>query len=608
MGVEIENKTILKTLLVVIFNSQVAVARDCSFMDEVQTLDVFEGTAVELECSCENRVETFSSNTDITVDFNSLDISFWSTQRTPNEKRNWVIAFGINKQFVMDVFNKRDIVTFSGNSHHATCFFPFTYSDEGQNETHYSCGSAGAQSAICWCATTQNFAVDRKWGLCPCAFPTPGVRLLAEDGTAPGDFCHFPFKYAGIEFYSCTVYFKIRCWCGTTYDVDKDNRWGYCPCAKVPLYGQWGKWGKWSSCRCGELTFRSRACTSKAKNIPTGVSVVCESGYAVQVSKCSCLNERLNSETVRIVNVMTRAAVIPPGGRGRTSKLVINSTKSSDSGLYTCNRAKLIGKAKSKSNSVIQKRVAAYYLNVVTLENFQTVFKDNGENLNLDSAIPKWHWTEWQDCDRCGIFTGEQRKCDRKRVVGRKYKNYIVVRKCKARCPVQPEFELVHANAEKPPSLPKLAERKLINAVLGEAIRLPCPGASAMLPVSWQFEGSTPGSPLQPLLRHEINIEGASVYATFIDIANDLYLESVSLANDGYYSCFVNRSLSASYRAALYSVRFVFALIALLYGNQIWMQRNVRRDDRLFPEECFLLLPIFYKYIYTVYRSQYFKV
>ena len=82
---------------------------------------------------------------------------------------------------------------------------------------------------------------------------------------------------------------------------------------------------------------------------------------------------------------------------------------------------------------------------------------------------------------------------------------------------------------EKPPSLPKLAERKLINAVLGEAIRLPCPGASAMLPVSWQFEGSKPGSPLQPLLRHEINIEGASVYATFIDIANDLYLESVSV-------------------------------------------------------------------------------
>lgn len=52
-------------------------------------------------------------------------------------------------------------------------------------------------------------------------------------GNSFGHCCHFPFIYKGMTYYKCIHgnkdgANKTRSWCSTTYDYDKDGKWGFC--------------------------------------------------------------------------------------------------------------------------------------------------------------------------------------------------------------------------------------------------------------------------------------------------------------------------------------------------------------------------------------------
>lgn len=57
----------------------------------------------------------------------------------------------------------------------------------------------------------------------------PVVRV--KYGTADGEYCKFPFMFNGKEYNSCTSAGRSDgfLWCSTTYNFDKDNKYGFCP-------------------------------------------------------------------------------------------------------------------------------------------------------------------------------------------------------------------------------------------------------------------------------------------------------------------------------------------------------------------------------------------
>ncbi|NWY06036.1 MRC2 protein, partial [Nothoprocta ornata] len=56
-----------------------------------------------------------------------------------------------------------EIYTIQGNSHGKPCTIPFKY----DNQWFHECTSTGREDGHLWCATTQDYGMDERWGFCP---------------------------------------------------------------------------------------------------------------------------------------------------------------------------------------------------------------------------------------------------------------------------------------------------------------------------------------------------------------------------------------------------------------------------------------------------------
>uniref|UniRef100_A0A8C6TZU1 Matrix metalloproteinase-9 n=1 Tax=Neogobius melanostomus TaxID=47308 RepID=A0A8C6TZU1_9GOBI len=108
-----------------------------------------------------------------------------------------------------------------GNSDGKECVFPFVFLGDEYN----SCTTEGRSDGYRWCATTDNFDKDKKYGFCP------SRDTAVIGGNAEGEPCHFPFVFLGKEYDSCTSEGRSdgKLWCATTASYDQDQKWGFCP-------------------------------------------------------------------------------------------------------------------------------------------------------------------------------------------------------------------------------------------------------------------------------------------------------------------------------------------------------------------------------------------
>lgn len=88
-----------------------------------------------------------------------------------------------------------------------------------------SCTDTGRSDGFLWCSTTYNFEKDGKYGFCP------HEALFTMGGNADGQPCKFPFRFQGTSYNSCTTEGRTDGyrWCGTTEDYDRDKKYGFCP-------------------------------------------------------------------------------------------------------------------------------------------------------------------------------------------------------------------------------------------------------------------------------------------------------------------------------------------------------------------------------------------
>uniref|UniRef100_A0A5F9CK92 72 kDa type IV collagenase n=4 Tax=Oryctolagus cuniculus TaxID=9986 RepID=A0A5F9CK92_RABIT len=88
-----------------------------------------------------------------------------------------------------------------------------------------SCTDTGRSDGFLWCSTTYNFEKDGKYGFCP------HEALFTMGGNADGQPCKFPFRFQGTSYSSCTTEGRTDGyrWCGTTEDYDRDKKYGFCP-------------------------------------------------------------------------------------------------------------------------------------------------------------------------------------------------------------------------------------------------------------------------------------------------------------------------------------------------------------------------------------------
>lgn len=56
-----------------------------------------------------------------------------------------------------------EVYTIQGNSHGKPCTIPFKY----DNQWFHGCTSTGREDGHLWCATTQDYGKDERWGFCP---------------------------------------------------------------------------------------------------------------------------------------------------------------------------------------------------------------------------------------------------------------------------------------------------------------------------------------------------------------------------------------------------------------------------------------------------------
>uniref|UniRef100_A0A3P8UH76 Matrix metalloproteinase-9 n=1 Tax=Cynoglossus semilaevis TaxID=244447 RepID=A0A3P8UH76_CYNSE len=113
------------------------------------------------------------------------------------------------------------LYTFGGNANGAKCVFPFVF----MGKNYDSCTTEGRSDGYRWCATTENFDNDKAYGFCP------SRESAVIGGNSEGEPCHFPFEFEGNQYDSCTTVGRKdgKLWCATTDSYDADQKWGFCP-------------------------------------------------------------------------------------------------------------------------------------------------------------------------------------------------------------------------------------------------------------------------------------------------------------------------------------------------------------------------------------------
>nr|XP_033770880.1 matrix metalloproteinase-9 [Geotrypetes seraphini] len=100
-------------------------------------------------------------------------------------------------------------------------------------EYYSSCTSEGRTDGLLWCATTANFDKDKKFGFCP------SEDLFTYGGNSDGEKCVFPFIFDGESYDACTKDGRndgYR-WCSTTANFDEDKKFGFCPNRDTAVIG-----------------------------------------------------------------------------------------------------------------------------------------------------------------------------------------------------------------------------------------------------------------------------------------------------------------------------------------------------------------------------------
>ncbi|KAM9829179.1 matrix metalloproteinase-9 [Syngnathus typhle] len=112
------------------------------------------------------------------------------------------------------------LYTIGGNADDAPCVFPFTF----EGKEYDGCTTEGRNDGYRWCATTNNFDQDKKYGFCP------SRDTAVSGGNSEGEPCHFPFTFLGQSYDACTSEGRGdgRLWCATTASYDDDKKWGFC--------------------------------------------------------------------------------------------------------------------------------------------------------------------------------------------------------------------------------------------------------------------------------------------------------------------------------------------------------------------------------------------